>query len=173
MHAESVERVVIPEAGLNVCDHQVTEDAGNQSNHQCGSGAHETGRWRDSDQSSDRSGDGAECAGFSIAEPLRAAPANNSRGGRKVRGNESACGQTAGAKCAAGIKSKPTYPQEACSKETQYHAVRSHRLFGIAHPLAQIQPAYQRRDTGSNMHHPTAAQLHPRKPSPQSSLTQP
>src|SRR5436190_4523009 len=90
MNTEGVERVVIAEAGFDLRDHEIAEDSGGESDEQRGHWAYETCCRCDGDQARDRTGDGPERAGLTVAHPLSARPPDNCGCGREVRSHKRA-----------------------------------------------------------------------------------
>src|SRR5437870_7544135 len=138
MNTEGVERVVIAQAGFYRRDHEVAEDSGGESDEQRGHWAYETCCRCDGDQARDRTGDGPECAGFTVSHPLSARPADNCGCGCEVRSHKRAGREIAGGQRASGIQAEPSYPAKARSDEAEYDAMRRHRFAWIAETSAQV-----------------------------------
>src|SRR6476660_9153714 len=76
-------------------------------------------------------------------KPLRRTPAEGRRGRGKVCGDKCARGQTASAQSAAGVKSKPAYPQQTGADKAEHHAMWRHILLRVPDSASEIQSAYQ------------------------------
>src|SRR5207249_11046687 len=146
MNTEGVERIVITEAGFDLRDHEIAEDSGGESNEQGRHWAYETCCRCDGDQARDRTGDGPECAGFTVSHPLSARPADNCGCGREVRSHKRAGREIASSQRTSRIKAEPTHPEEASSDEAEHDAMRRHRFAWIAETSAQGNRTDQGRD---------------------------
>src|SRR5207253_1376492 len=138
MNTEGVERVVIAEAGFDLRDHEIAEDSGGESDEQRGHWAYETCCRCDGDQARDRTGDGPERAGLTVAHPLSARPPDNCGCGREVRSHKRAGREIASSQRTSRIKAEPTHPEEASSDEAEHDAMRRHRFAWIAETSAQV-----------------------------------
>src|SRR5437870_3430539 len=138
MDTEGVERVVIAEAGFDLRDHEIAEDSGGESDKQGRHWAYETGCRCDGDQARDRTGDGPECAGFTVSHPLSARPADNCGCGREVRSHKRAGREIASSQRTSRIKAEPIHPEEASSDKAEHDAMRRHSLAWIAATTSQV-----------------------------------
>ena len=102
----------------------------------------------------------AQCARLALSDPLRHHPPHRRRRGAKMRGHESARGQTdrRRARVPALNPNQPTHSRHAPMKlsTTLCGGIGSPR---ITDALAQIQRAHQRRDAGRDVHHRSARKV--------------
>src|SRR5438552_1962648 len=152
MNTEGVERIVVAEAGFDLRDHEIAEDSGCESNEQGRHWAYETGCRCDGDQAGDCTGDGAQRARLTVAQPLSARPPDNCGCGCEVRSHKRAGREIAGRQRTSGIEAEPSYPRKAGSDKAEHDAMRRHSLAWIAETASQINCTDQGRDSRSDVY---------------------
>src|SRR5213080_3585009 len=113
MNTEGVERVVIAEAGFDLRDHEIAEDSGGESDEQRGHWAYETCCRRDGDQARDRTRDGPERAGPTVAHPLSARSPDNCGCGRELPSHKRAGREIASSQRTSRLEAGPNDRAEA------------------------------------------------------------
>lgn len=141
MHAEGIEGVIVAEDALDGGDHEVAEEAGDESDEEGRHGLHEAGGGGYGHKPGDCAGDAAEGAGLAAVTPFGDGPTDSCRGSGEMGGHESTCGQGTARKGAPSIETEPSDPEQAGPHHAEHHGMWRHVLLGIAEPLSEVERA--------------------------------